>query len=113
MVKDHSNNNRVSEGGIPRVVVVLCVNALSGVAFFYEAPSKVHTTDALERWETYPLTERGHQTGVVVVVVFTLKAVPISTQYFLTFGTGPTDANAFRGHRLTTQKGYTHVIIGK
>ena len=22
--------------------------------------------------------------------------------------TGPTDANAFRGHRLTTQKGYTH-----
>ena len=41
-------------------------------------------------------------------------------------GTGPTDANAFRGHRLTTQKGYTyqkgikgprkvntHAIIGK
>ena len=40
--------------------------------------------------------------------------------------TGPTDANAFRGHRLTTQKGYTyqkeikgprevntHAIIGK
>ena len=22
--------------------------------------------------------------------------------------TGPTDANAFRGHRLTTQKGYTY-----
>ena len=40
--------------------------------------------------------------------------------------TGPTDADAFRGHRLTTQKGYTyqkeikgprkvntHAIIGK
>ena len=36
---------------------------------------------------------------VVVVVVFTLKAVPICN--------GPTDANAFRGHRLTTQKGST------
>ena len=23
-------------------------------------------------------------------------------------GTGPTDADAFRGHRLTTQKGYTY-----
>ena len=64
--KGYSNNNRVSEGGIPRVVDVLCVNALSGVAFFYRAPSKVHTTDALERWETYPLTERGHQTGVPI-----------------------------------------------
>ena len=63
---------------------------------------------------------------VVVVVVFTLKAVPVSTQYFSNIRTGPTDADAFRGHRLTTQKGYTyqkeikgprkvntHAIIGK
>ena len=65
---------------------------------------------------------------VVVVVVFTLKAVPVSTQYEVlsNIRTGPTDADAFRGHRLTTQKGYTyqkeikgprkvstHAIIGK
>ena len=64
---------------------------------------------------------------VCVVVVFTLKAVPVSTQYLLSnIRTGPTDADAFRGHRLTTQKGYTyqkeiktprkvntHAIIGK
>ena len=48
----------MSEGGIPGVGDVLCVNALTGVAFFYEAPSKVQATDALERWETFPLTER-------------------------------------------------------
>ena len=39
---------------------------------------------------------------VVVVVVFTLKAVPISTQYFLTSvlvqHIYTTYANAFRGH---------------
>ena len=42
-----------------------------------------------------------------VVVVFTLKAVPVSTQYLVlsNIRTGPTDADAFRGHRLTTQKG--------
>ena len=36
-------------------------------------------------------------TFVVVVVVFTLKAVPISTQYLVlsNIRTGPTDANAF------------------
>ena len=45
---------------------------------------------------------------VVVVVVFTLKTVPISTQYFLTSVLVQlTRTNAFRGHRLTTQKGYT------
>ena len=63
---EKDNNNRVSEGGIPRVGDVLCGNALTGVAFFYEAPSKVQATDALERWESYPLTERGHQTGVLI-----------------------------------------------
>ena len=42
-----------------------------------------------------------------VVVVFTLKTVPISAQSVPSnIRTGPTDANAFRGHRLTTQKGY-------
>ena len=48
--------------------------------------------------------------AVVVVVVFTLKAVPVSTQYLSNIRTtGPTDANAFRRHnRLTTQKGYTY-----
>ena len=56
----------MSEGGIPGVGDVLCVNALTGVAFFYEAPSKVQATDALERWETFPLTERGHETGVPI-----------------------------------------------
>ena len=43
---------------------------------------------------------------VVVVVVFTLKAVAIYS-VLSNIRTGPTDANAFRGHRLTTQKGYT------
>ena len=55
---------------------------------------------------------------MVVVVVFTLKAVPISTQYFLT--------SVLVQLTLTTQEGYTyqkeikgprkvntHVIIGK
>ena len=61
--------------------------------------------------------------------LFTLKTVPISTQYLLNIRTGLTDANAFRGHRLTTQKGtyyekqkrnkrtqksqHTHAIVGK
>ena len=66
---------------------------------------------------------------LLFVVVFTLKnrsdlySVPSNIR------TGPTDANAFRGHRLTTQKGYIrekkkkkkgprkvnthHAIIGK
>ena len=39
---------------------------------------------------------------VVVVVVVGLYSVLSNIR------TGPTDANAFRGHRLTTQKGYTH-----
>ena len=56
----------MSEGEIPGVGDVICVNALTGVAFVYEAPSKVQATDALERWETYPLTERCHQTGVPI-----------------------------------------------
>ena len=45
-----------------------------------------------------------------VIVVSTLKAVPISIQYLVpsNIRIGPTDANAFRGHRLTTQKGYTY-----
>ena len=64
---EKDNNDRVSEGEIRGVADVLCVNALTGVAFFYEAPSKVQATDALERWEIYPLTERGHhQTGVPI-----------------------------------------------
>ena len=41
-----------------------------------------------------------------VVVVFTLKTVPISAQKSSNIRTGPTEANAFRGHRLSTQKGY-------
>ena len=69
----------------------------------------------------------GYWSISVVVVVFKLKAVPVSTQYFLTSVLVQlTDADAFRGHRLTTQKGYTyqkyikgprkvntHAIIGK
>ena len=63
------------------------------------------------------------------VVVFTLKAVPVSTQYFLTSVLVElTRTPSVRGHRLTTQKGYTyqkekkrkgprkvntHAIIGK
>ena len=54
--------------------------------------------DVQNKWE------ENDASGIVVVVAFTLKAVPVSTQYFL----GPTDADAFRGHRLTTQKGYTY-----
>ena len=59
-------------------------------------------------------------------MLFSFSAVPVSTQYLSNIRTGPTDANAFRGHRLTTQKGYTyqkeikgprkvntHAIIGK
>ena len=43
---------------------------------------------------------------VVVVIVFTLKTVPISAQYLLTSVLVQLKANAFRGYRLTTQKGY-------
>ena len=46
----------------------------------------------------------------VVVVVFTLLLKSRSDLYSVLSNiirTGPTDANAFRGHRLTTQKGYT------
>ena len=46
---------------------------------------------------------------VVVVVVCTLKIVLISAQYLLTsvlVQLTTTDANTFRGHRLTTPKGY-------
>ena len=40
-----------------------------------------------------------------IVVVFTLKPfVPISTQYFLTSVLVQLTRNAFRGHRLTSQK---------
>ena len=62
---------------------------------------------------------------LLVVVVFRLKAVPLYL-VLSNIRTGPIDANAFRGHRLTTQKGYTyrkkikgprkvntHAIIGK
>ena len=75
----------------------------------------------------FTLTDRA--STIVVVVVFTLKkAVSISAHCSVlsNIPTGPTDANVFRGHRLTTQKGYTyqkeikgprkvntHAIIGK
>ena len=65
-------------------------------------------------------------TAVVVVVLFTLKRRSDLYSVLSNIRTGPTDANAFRGHRLTTQKGYTyqkeikgprkvntHAIIGK
>ena len=50
------------------------------------------------------------RTTKYVVVVPTLKAVPISIQYLVpsNIRVGPSDANTFRGHRLTTQKGYTY-----
>ena len=38
----------------------------------------------LMRSGTFRLRYMGHLVVVVVVVVFTLKAVPVSTQYFLT-----------------------------
>ena len=60
------------------------------------------------------------------VVVFTLKSRSGLYSVLSNIRTGPTDADAFRGHRLTTQKGYTyqkeikgprkvntHAIIGK
>ena len=43
---------------------------------------------------------------IVVVVVFTLKNRSDLCSVPSNIRTGPTDANAFRGHRLTTQKGY-------
>ena len=45
---------------------------------------------------------------VVVVVVFTLKSRSGLYSVLSNIRTGPTDADAFRGHRLTTQKGYTY-----
>ena len=56
--------------------------------------------------KSYPQTINVVVVVVVVVVVFSLKnrsdlySVPSNIR------TGPADANAFRGHRLTTQKGY-------
>ena len=43
---------------------------------------------------------------VVVVVVFKSRSGLYSV--LSNIRTGPSDADAFRGHRLTTQKGYTH-----
>ena len=45
---------------------------------------------------------------VVVVVVFALKSRSGLYSVLSNIHTGPTDANAFRGHGLTTQKGYTY-----
>ena len=42
------------------------------------------------------------------VVVFTLKSRSGLYSVLSNIRTGPTDADAFRGHRLTTQKGYTY-----
>ena len=44
---------------------------------------------------------------VVVVVASTLKSRSDLYSVLSNIRTGPTDANSFRGHRLTTQKGYT------
>ena len=44
---------------------------------------------------------------VVVVSVFALKKRSDLYSVLSNIRTGPTDANAFRGHRPTTQKGYT------
>ena len=51
----------------------------------------------------------GRGDGCCCVVVFTLfKSRSDLYSVLSNIRTGPTDANAFRGHRLTTQKGYTH-----
>ena len=47
-------------------------------------------------------------TAAVVVVVFTLKSRSGLYSVLSNIRTGPTDADAFRSHRLTTQKGYTY-----
>ena len=43
-----------------------------------------------------------------IVVVFTLKSRSGLYSVLSNIRTGPTYADAFRGHRLTTQKGYIY-----
>ena len=83
--------------------------ALNTSDFFGFRFFRFHFEYGLSTDETYSRRQINVVVVVVVVVVFTLKAVPVSTQYQVlsNIRTGPTDANAFRGHRLTTQKGYT------
>ena len=65
-----------------------------------------HPSLTLPSASSHPTPSSPHalRNTLFVVVVSTLKSVPISTQYLLI----STDANAFRGHRLTTQKWYAY-----
>ena len=69
-----------------------------------------HPSLTLPSASSHPTPSPPHtlRNTLFVVVVSTLKAVPISIQYLFNVPSGPTDANAFRDHRLTTQKGYTY-----
>ena len=71
-----------------------------------------HPSLTLPSASSHPTPSPPHalRNTLFVVVVYTLKAVPISIQYLLTSSVlvQLTRMNAFHSHRLTTQKGYTY-----